>query len=242
MIYYSLTDFTLIKRRNIPMIKICGISKSFGRHQVLNNINLTIEKGDCIGIVGANGSGKTTLLSIISGFNTADKGKIYKDEKIISKSSADIAKYISYVPQDNPLIEELSGFDNLRLWYKGSRYELQKKLDTGILKLLGLNEFCKKTVSKMSGGMKKRLSIGIALLENPSLLIMDEPSASLDLSGKYQIKEYMKYYTYSAGGSILVVSHDQNELSICNKLLLLKNGNLKRIESKMKDDEIIKLL
>ena len=197
---------------------------------------------ECIGIVGANGSGKTTLLSIISGMNKADKGNILADGKIISNSSKLLSKYISYVPQENPLISELTAMDNLRLWYSGSKKELEEELQNGILKLLGIDTFIHKTVSKMSGGMKKRLSIGIALLEKPALLIMDEPSAALDLSGKYNIKEYMKHYTTKMNGSILVVSHDQNELSICNKLFLLKDGNLTQIPTNMTDDALVKLL
>ncbi|MBQ3583377.1 MAG: ABC transporter ATP-binding protein [Lachnospiraceae bacterium] len=224
------------------MIEIQHISKKYGRHRILNDISFTISPGECIGIVGANGSGKTTLLSIISGMNKADKGNILADGKIISNSSKLLSKYISYVPQENPLISELTAMDNLRLWYSGTKKELEEELQNGILKLLGIDTFIHKTVSKMSGGMKKRLSIGIALLEKPALLIMDEPSAALDLSGKYNIKEYMKHYTTKMNGSILVVSHDQNELSICNKLFLLKDGNLTQIPTNMTDDALVKLL
>lgn len=224
------------------MIEIKDISKKYGRHQILDNVSLTIHEGECIGIVGANGSGKTTLLSIISGIKKPDKGNILADGMVISDSPGTISKYISYVPQENPLINELTAMDNLRLWYSGSRHELQNELDNGVLKLLGINEFTGKTVSKLSGGMKKRLSIGIALLEKPSLLIMDEPSAALDLAGKYRIKDYMKQYTSKMNGSILVVSHDQNELSVCDKLYLLKNGQLNQINSNLNDSELINLL
>lgn len=224
------------------MIEIKNIKKTYGKNCVLKDICLTVNEGDCIGIVGANGSGKTTLLSIISGIYKADSGKIFIDGQDITASSKAVSHYISYVPQENPLIEELSGLDNLRLWYKGSRKELDKELKDGILHVLGIDNYCNKTVSKMSGGMKKRLSIGIALLEKPSLLIMDEPSAALDISGKYEIKEYMKYYTSKLNGSIIVASHDQNELSVCNKLYLLKNGLLQPISSDMHEDELIKIL
>lgn len=224
------------------MIEIRNIKKRYGKNQVLKDINLTVKSGDCIGIVGANGSGKTTLLSIISGIHKADEGKILLDGRNITSSSKIASHYISYVPQENPLIEELSGLDNLRLWYKGNKNELEKELNEGILHTLGIDKYVRKTVSKMSGGMKKRLSIGIALLEKPSLLIMDEPSAALDIAGKYEIKEYMNYYTSTLKGSIIVVSHDQNELSICNKLYLLKGGTLQPIPSNTRDEELIKLL
>lgn len=224
------------------MIEIRNFTKKYGKHTVLDNISLKINNGECIGIVGSNGSGKTTLLSIISGLNKANSGEILYDGKIISNSSRMIAKYISYVPQENPLINELSAYDNLLLWYKGKKNELKNELDTGILHTLGIDEFTHKTVSKLSGGMKKRLSIGIALLEKPQLLIMDEPSAALDLSAKFQIKEYMKYYTKKENGSILVVSHDHNELSVCDKLYLLKEGKLSLIPSSLTEEELTKLI
>ena len=224
------------------MIEIKNITKKYGKHIVLKNISFKIDKGECIGIVGANGSGKTTLLSIISGINKANSGEILADGKVISTSSKTIAGYISYVPQENPLISELSAYDNLKLWFRGSKKELQNELDNGILHSLGIDEFVGKTVSKLSGGMKKRLSIGIALLEKPQLLIMDEPSAALDLTAKFHIKEYMKYYTKRTNGSILVVSHDHNELSICDKLYLLKDGTLSLIPSSLTEEELTKLI
>lgn len=224
------------------MIEIKNITKKYGKHTVLDNISFKINKGECIGIVGSNGSGKTTLLSIISGINKTNTGEILCDGDLISKSSKMIARYISYVPQENPLINELSAYDNLRLWYKGKKIELQNELNNGILHTLGIDEFSHKTVSKLSGGMKKRLSIGIALLEKPELLIMDEPSAALDLSAKFQIKEYMKHYTKKENGSIIVVSHDHNELSVCDKLYLLKEGKLSLIPPTLTEEELTKLI
>lgn len=210
------------------MIKISSVCKKYGKHTILNNINIDIKQGDCIGIIGANGSGKTTLLSIIAGFLKPDSGSISIDDKTLAFSSDALRGYISYVPQENPLMEELSVLDNLRLWYTGASLNMEEELDHGILNMLGINTFLNKRVSHLSGGMKKRLSIGIALADNPSLLIMDEPSAALDLECKKQIRSYMRTFTRN-GGSILLVSHDEPELSICNKLFLLKNSSLTEI-------------
>lgn len=223
------------------MIKVESLTKRYGKHIVINSINLEINPGDCIGIVGANGCGKTTLLSILGGIQKQDSGKILIDGEVLDHNSA-LSRSISYVPQDNPLINELTGRDNLRLWYKGNRLSFNKKLNEGYLRTLGIDDYIDKTVSKMSGGMKKRLSIGIALLSDPTVLIMDEPSAALDITGKYQIKNYMKYFTHDLKGSIVVASHDQNELSLCNKLYLLKNGELKAISSKINDDALMKII
>ena len=224
------------------MIEVKNIKKKYGNNHVLKDISFEIAPGEFIGIVGANGSGKTTLLSIMCGLNHPDSGTILSDGKIISNSPQKLSKYISYVPQENPLISELNAFDNLRLWFHGSKRELKEKLTTGILKELGIDAFQNTIVSKMSGGMKKRLSIGIALLDNPTILILDEPSAALDLYGKYRIREYTNYYTSKMNGSVLIVSHDYSELSICSKLYLLKDGHLQRIDTGLSENELIKLL
>ena len=224
------------------MIEIKNIYKSYGSAKILEDICLSVSAGECVGIVGANGSGKTTLLSIVSGLLSCDSGSILVDGKVISDSPKHIAEYISYVPQENPLIDELTAFDNLRLWYSGNKEALREELSGGILHQLGIDEFQSKPVSKLSGGMKKRLSIGIALLGNPKLLIMDEPSAALDLAGKYQIREYMKHFTSQLDYSIIVVSHDQNELSACDKLYLLKNSRLSPIETGTDDKTLIQLI
>lgn len=210
------------------MIKISSVCKKYGKHTILDNISINIHPGECVGIIGANGSGKTTLLSIIAGFLKPESGSISINDKKLSFSSDILRGYISYVPQENPLMEELSALDNLRLWYTGASLNLEEELDHGILKMLGISDFLNKRVSRLSGGMKKRLSIGIALADNPSLLIMDEPSAALDLECKKLIRDYIKNFTRN-GGSVLLVSHDEPELSICDKLFLLKDSSLTEI-------------
>ncbi len=210
------------------MIKISSVCKKYGKHTILDNISINIHPGECVGIIGANGSGKTTLLSIIAGFLKPESGSISINDKKLSFSSDIVRGYISYVPQENPLMEELSALDNLRLWYTGASLNLEEELDHGILKMLGISDFLNKRVSRLSGGMKKRLSIGIALADNPSLLIMDEPSAALDLECKKLIRDYIKSFTRNSG-SVLLVSHDEPELSICDKLFLLKDSSLTEI-------------
>ena len=210
------------------MIKISSVCKKYGKHTILDNISINIHPGECVGIIGANGSGKTTLLSIIAGFLKPESGSISINDKKLSFSSDILRGYISYVPQENPLMEELSALDNLRLWYTGASLNLEEELDHGILKTLGISDFLNKRVSRLSGGMKKRLSIGIALADNPSLLIMDEPSAALDLECKKLIRDYIKSFTRNSG-SVLLVSHDEPELSICDKLFLLKDSSLTEI-------------
>ena len=130
---------------------------------------------------------------------------------------------IGYVPQSTPLLEELSAYDNLSLWYTAT--EIKKSLSDGVLGMLGINEFIKTPVYKMSGGMKKRLAIGCAVAHNPKILLLDEPSAALDLICKERIANYLLEFKQN-GGIILLATHDLHEIPICDKLYILKDGIL----------------
>lgn len=205
------------------MIEIKQIQKKYKKKAVLTDINLDVQEGSCVGILGGNGSGKSTLLSILAGVQKADNGSflwggadLFKNEKIREE-------ILGYVPQGNPLMEELTAWDNLRLWYE--KDELKKELDGGVLDMLGIPDFLKVPVKKMSGGMKKRLSIGCSVANHPKLLLLDEPSAALDLICKERIGNYLKDFK-AQGGSIILATHDVQEIELCDVWYILKNGML----------------
>ena len=208
-------------------LEINHIKKSFGKKQVLRDISLTAEKGECIGILGANGSGKSTLLTILAGVQKAGGGEFLLNGENLFKNSSLRSKTVGYVPQGTPLIDELTAYDNLLLWY--SKKELKAELENGILKLLGINEFIKVPVRKMSGGMKKRLSIGCAVAKNPPVLLLDEPTAALDIACRQDIAEYLKGYK-AAGGILFLTTHDPLELELCDRLFIIKEGLLTPFE------------
>ena len=210
-------------------IEIKNIAKKFKRHHVLRDINLAVDSGRCIGILGANGSGKSTLLSILAGIQNCDHGSFLCDGEDLLRSSKKRSQVVGYVPQGTPLIEELSAKDNLLLWY--SRDEMKKELEAGVLALLGIGDFLNVPVSKMSGGMKKRLSIGCAVAAHPPVLLLDEPTAALDLVCKQTIVEYLEKYK-KAGGAILLATHDVAELALCDRWFIIKNGVAQPFEYK----------
>jgi len=204
-------------------IELEHIAKRYQKNPVLRDVNLCAEGGKCIGILGSNGSGKSTLLSILAGIQPADGGRFLCDGKDLIRDTKLRARLVGYVPQGTPLIEELSAWDNLLLWY--DRKELQKELESGVLKILGIGAFLKVTVSKMSGGMKKRLSIGCAVSKRPPILLLDEPTAALDLACKQEIAAYLQRYK-QAGGLLLLTTHDVMELDLCDAWYILKDGVL----------------
>ncbi|MBR2724910.1 MAG: ABC transporter ATP-binding protein [Ruminococcus sp.] len=204
-------------------IEIRNIKKKYKSKEVLKDINLTVKSGKCIGILGANGTGKSTLLSILAGIQSADAGEFNFDGNNLFKYTKQRATLVGYVPQGTPLIEELSAKDNLLLWYKKS--DMEKELKNGVLKMLGINEFLKAPVSKMSGGMKKRLSIGCAIYNHPPVLLLDEPMAALDLACKQNISEYIEKHKEN-GGIALLATHDVLELKLCDEWYIIKDGIL----------------
>ena len=204
-------------------MKIEGIKKSYGKKNALKEINLSSKEGKCIGILGGNGSGKSTLLTILAGIQKGDGGTFsYKGTDLLHNPSIR-SDVVGYVPQNTPLLEELTALDNLRLWY--SKEDLQNSLKVGVLGMLGIGEFLKVPVYKMSGGMKKRLAIGCAVAHNPEILLLDEPSAALDLVCKERISNYLKDFK-AHGGIIILATHDLQELPLCDELYILKDGVL----------------
>lgn len=205
----------------MALIEITDIRKRFGKKQVLNGVRFSAERGQIIGVLGGNGCGKSTLLSILAGVLPADSGAFTVDGSDLLRDHKTRARVVGYVPQGTPLIGELNALDNLRLWYDNDR--LKKELDGGMLAALGIPDFLHTQVNRMSGGMKKRLSVGCAIANDPSILLLDEPSAALDLVCKGMLLDYFTSFC-RRGGTILLATHDTEEISMCSSCFVLKDG------------------
>ena len=203
--------------------EIKNIKKRYGKKTPLVEVNFSVSSSQCIGILGKNGSGKSTLLSILAGVQRCDDGEFLLDGENLFRNTKKLSEKVGYVPQGTPLFEELSARDNLLLWYDAKT--LKQELDGGVLKMLGVDEFIKAPVKKMSGGMKKRLSIGCSVAKRPGLLLLDEPCAALDLVCKQSINEYLKNFKED-GGSLILATHDEGELALCDIIYILKDGKL----------------
>lgn len=204
-------------------IEVTGIKKAYGRKKVLTDISISAEAGSCAAILGSNGSGKSTLLSILAGVRRADGGSFFYQGTDLLRHPGLIPKVLGYVPQGDPLMEELNAWDNLRMWY--DRETLKRELSDGTLKLLGIDGFLKTPVRRMSGGMKKRLSIGCAVVAHPGILVLDEPSAALDPVCKENIRVFLEAYRRE-GGIVLMATHDAQDLELCNACYILRDGML----------------
>lgn len=213
------------------MLIINELSFSYNKNTIFENVNLNIAPGKCVGLLGANGSGKSTLLSVIAGIRKPLHGQIINEQKLV----------IGLIPQENPLMPDLSGYDNLLLWYKGSKKSFDAMLNDPLIKNLGINDFINKPIKKLSGGMKKKISIAAAMLNHPDILLLDEPSAALDIPSKLEIHDYLKNYV-SAGHSVILTTHDEIELDICDELYVLHDSKLININNDCRGGELLKYL
>jgi ABC-2 type transport system ATP-binding protein len=206
-------------------IAVSEIKKSYRDKVVLRSVSFTAQNGDCIGVLGGNGTGKSTLLRTLAGVIPPDGGQFLWNDIDLLRDDARREAFVGYVPQGTPLLQELSAKDNLRLWYDGE--SLARSLDEGVLKLLGVDKFLKTPVFRMSGGMKKRLSIGCAVAHDPRILLMDEPSAALDLVCKEQILHYLATFR-RRGGIVILSTHDVQEINVCSARYMLRDGTAER--------------
>ncbi len=204
-------------------LEVKNIKKSFGKREVLSDITFSAEGGEVIGILGENGCGKSTLLSVMAGVLERGGGSMTLDGEDLFASARRLREATGYVPQGTTLLEELTARDNLRLSY--DKESLERELEDGVLKMLGVGSFLKKQVSKLSGGMKKRLSIACCVSSRPPVLLLDEPCAALDLSCKASILDFIDAHR-KEGGIAVLTSHDESEIAVCDRWFIMRDGVL----------------
>lgn len=221
------------------MIKVEGIAKSYRKRQVLSEISFEAKAGDCVGIIGANGCGKSTLLAILAGALKSDSGAIFYSGQNMMEHPKLFLEYAAYVPQENPLLEELTVYENLKLWY--SKQQMKEIFTDGLPLKFSLSKVQKEKVSHLSGGIKKRLNIACALNRNQKILLLDEPGAALDAACKEDIRNYLQDYR-TDGGTIVLTSHEEMEISLCNQLYLMEEGKLTQINAGLSMKEIAFLI
>lgn len=204
-------------------IIVRGISKSFDKRQVLDSISLDIGSGEIVCLLGPSGAGKTTLIRLILGAIKADSGEIAIDG--IKVPSMKLFGQIGFMPQNDALYNDLSGLDNLLFF--GGLYKMkdlrQRAMD--VLGLLGLREDKDKLVQNYSGGMKKRLSLAVALLHGPRYLLLDEPTVGIDPILRRSIWEQF-YKLRDSGACIIISTHVMDEAAKCNRTALIYDGAL----------------
>lgn len=207
------------------MIQISHISKSFDRQAVLNDISLRIPRGQIVCLLGPSGSGKTTLIRIILGAIPADSGEVRIADTIVPNRQ--LLSRIGFMPQQDALYENLSAIDNLAFFaglYGIDRKTFCQRADEALL-LVGLEADRDKLVAKFSGGMKKRLSLAVATLNNPDVLLLDEPTVGIDPVLRRSIWQQFDQWR-GEGKTLLVSTHVMDEVNECDQAALINHGRL----------------
>lgn len=185
------------------------VAKSFGKEQVLRDVNLIIPPGKILGVVGNNGSGKTVLMKCICGFMKPDKGKILVNGQMVGKK-CDFPDRMGIIIETPGFIPDISGYQNLKI-LASLKGRIGKKEITESLVRVGLDPYLRKSVSRYSLGMRQRLGIAQAIMEEPDVLILDEPFNGLDKAGAAYMRELFKELK-AQGKSILLASHNAQDI------------------------------
>jgi ABC-2 type transport system ATP-binding protein len=208
----------------MEMICVNNGTKSFKNQEVLSNINIVFESGKIYGIVGYNGSGKSVLLKCICGFLTLDSGEIEINGKKLKKD-IDMIQDAGVIIEEPAFLKEYSGKRNLEFLYS-IRNKLNPEVISKAMRLVGLDENSKKKVKNYSLGMKQRLAIAQAIMENPKILLLDEPMNGLDKNGVQEIRELLLDLK-KQDKTIVLVSHNQEDIRVlCDELYEIENGML----------------
>jgi len=212
-----------------PVLACSDLRKSFGDLVAVDGVGFTIAPGETYGLLGPNGAGKTTTISMIAGLLERDDGEVLVAGRPLDTTSVAVKSEIGYVPQDLAIYPDLSGRENLRFFgrlYGLSGEELGRRIDD-VLEIVGLRDRAGDLAKEYSGGMKRRLNIGIGLLHRPRLLILDEPTVGVDPQSRNAILESVDRLSVE-GMAVLYTTHYMEEAErLCDRVGIIDLGELK---------------
>lgn len=205
------------------MLHISELSKSFGKKQILDSISFTVKPGEIIGLVGENGAGKSTMLHSLATLTKTDSGNISLQNLTYGKDTKKIRKQIGFVTQDIALWDDFTVKENMIFfekisWVRKNKDELQR-----LCLEMNLDKW-DESVKTLSGGMKRKLNLAVSLIHDPLLLLLDEPTAGIDLKSRKEIGAYLSNQAKQHGKMILYTSHDMDEIkSLCDTIYCIGN-------------------
>jgi len=210
------------------VLECSGLRKTFGDLVAVDGVGFTIAEGETYGLLGPNGAGKTTSISMICGLLERDAGEVTVDGRPLTTKSVDAKKAIGYVPQDIAIYPDLTARENLMFFgrlYGLPGAELKKRVDE-VLEIIGLADRAKEKSDNFSGGMKRRLNIGIGLLHKPHLLVLDEPTVGVDPQSRNAILDSVETLS-TQGMGVLYTTHYMEEAErLCDRVGIIDHGKI----------------
>lgn len=211
------------------ILEAVELTKQFKQIKAVNGVNLFLEKGEIVGLLGPNGAGKSTTISMISTLIPPTSGDVRFNNESVLENPTKLRKVLGLVPQEIALYTDLSAKENLYFFgrmYRLSGANLRKKVDE-ILEQIGLTERQNDLVKHFSGGMKRRLNIGVALLHEPEFIIMDEPTVGIDPQSRNYILETVKRLNQEKQMTVLYTSHYMEEVEfLCDRIYIMDKGSI----------------
>lgn len=212
----------------MSMLTVRDLKKSFGALDAVKGVSFAVEKGEAFGLLGPNGAGKSTIINMVTGLYPPTSGQIQLKDVNVLKNTKQAQAAIGVVPQEIALYQEMSAKENLKFWgrmYGLSGKALEQKVNE-VLDIIGLADRAKGKVNTFSGGMKRRVNIGAAILHNPELLIMDEPTVGIDPQSRNHILETIRKLN-KQGMTVIYTSHYMEEVEyLCERIGIIDHGEL----------------
>lgn len=209
------------------MIKIDHLTKSFGPVKAVDNLSFEIKQGDIVGFLGPNGAGKTTTMRLITGFLSPDEGSVSINDIPVGERTIEAQRLIGYLPENNPLYKDMlvSEFLDLSADLKGIPKEKRKSVFDSAIKAVAIGEVFYRPIGELSKGYKQRVGMAAALLQEPRILVMDEPTEGLDPNQRGEIRALIK--NLAKDRTIIMSTHVMQEAqAVCNRLIIINKGKL----------------
>jgi ABC-2 type transport system ATP-binding protein len=204
-------------------IEVQNISKTYGSQKALDAISFTVNKGEIVGFLGPNGAGKSTLMKILTTYITADEGFAKVNGSDVLEDSKTVQKSVGYLPEHNPLYLDL--YVREYLAFNADVYHVDKKRIEEVITLTGLSPESHKKIGELSKGYRQRVGIATALLHNPEVLILDEPTTGLDPNQLVEIRELIK--NIGKDKTVFLSTHIMQEVeAICDRVIIINNGKI----------------